>query len=77
MDITNFLGDVETIADLHNIKEPKHGDSVYVISGGHLYLAIQTKIGIDWKQLRVGRGGRGFPVRPVRLDNKVRNENEV
>ena len=74
MDITNFLGDVETIADLHNIKEPKHGDSVYVISGGHLYLAIQTKLGIDWKQLV---WEEDYPVRPVRLDNKVRKEKEV
>ena len=59
MDFSNFLGDVETITELYEIKNPKHGDSVYVVRGGHLYLAVQTELGIDWKQLRVGKGSRG------------------
>ena len=61
MDVTNFIGDFETIEDLIQHPDSKPGDSAYIVKGGHLYIAVGTKAGMDWKQLRVGKGGRGLP----------------
>ena len=72
MDVTNFIGDFESIEDLLQHPETKPGDSAYIVNGGHLYIAVGTKAGMDWKRLKVGKGSRGLPVRPVQLVLKVK-----
>ena len=59
MDVTNFIGDFESIENLLQHPETKPGDSAYIVNGGHLYIAVGTKAGMDWKRLKVGKGSRG------------------
>ena len=40
MDVTNFIGDFESIEDLLQHPDIKPGDSAYIVNGGHLYIAV-------------------------------------
>ena len=60
MIVDQFIGDFPTLQDLVDYPDLKAGDSAYTVDNGHLYIAVQTKLGIDLKQLKVGRGSRGL-----------------
>ena len=61
MDVTAFIGDFESVEHLLDYPDQQPGQSAYIVKGGYLYVSVETPIGIDWKQLRVGKGGRGLP----------------
>ena len=43
MDVTNFIGDFESIEDLLQHPDTKPGDSAYIVNGGRLYIAVGTR----------------------------------
>ena len=58
--LDDFIGDFQTLQELLDYPDIKSGQSAYVVENGHLYIAIETKLGIDLKQIKVGRGSRGL-----------------